>query len=178
MARNRRAAISLPKRGGGGRWSRSSALTGAAGIPRARLTQESFRAYPDPPPGWRGPLTEWACYWWLTTVKKARVNIDFFYQEATTFVYFARGFQRVDFIILGGPRGPASPPAGYRAIAWDPITPFTHRNASEDRLKRAVLASQGIWLVWIDGSALETNPNGVLSLAIKGIDVSMRGRGH
>lgn len=178
MPRNKRQTITLPRASAGGGSARSNLLKGAVSIPRSRLTQASLRAYPPAPPGWRGPMSEWAVYDYLTRVKKFVPNRDFFYQSAMAFAFFARGFQRVDFLLPAAPRGRVPAPAGYFALAFDPVNPFTHRNASLDRLKRTVLASQGVLLIWIDTAALEVSPAGVLELALKGIDISSKARGH
>lgn len=153
-------------------------LPGAPRVRRAdRLTAASARAYPPKPARFRGPETEWACWWFLTAVKGFAPGRDFFFQAPLPALgVFVRGFTRVDFLIPFGPglKGGMAVRGGRRGIVWDPITPFTHALPGLDRLKRAVLAKGGYRLVFIDGTALERDPRGVLELALRGIDVSTR----
>lgn len=144
------------------------------------VTEISLKPYPDPPPGFRGPLTEWVCYWWLGTFKRFRKDKDWYYQVALPAlgVFASRDFTRVDFVLPVGADHPASATGEYRAVCWDPITPFTHPDPSMDRLKRAALAVNGYQLIWIDGATLEASPFDVLEKALRGVDISSRGAGR
>lgn len=146
---------------------------------RPTYTRRSLQSFPDPPPRYPQSRLEWICYWWLTTKRHLRHNLDFFTQMALN----APGLQvtpftRVDFAIVAG-KGTYLGQAGkgQRGICWDPITPFTHPAPSHDKLKRAILATQGWQLIFIEGTDLEPNPERVLILALRGVDVSSRARG-
>lgn len=146
---------------------------------RPTYTRQSLQAFPDPPPSYGQSRLEWITLWWLTRRKHLRQNIDFFTQIALN----APGLQvtpftRVDFAIVSGSGtylGEAGPT--QRGICLDPLSVFTHPNPAHDKLKRAILAGQGWQLIFIDGEDLEPDPDRVLSLALRGIDVSSRAEG-
>jgi len=156
-------------------------LAGAAKAPRD--DDGEIPVWLTPPVGYEGgSVAEWTCYWWLKYHKKFREGIDF---TAQTSVY-AEGVNRdnatrVDFRLPIGLDHPASAPGAFAAVAWDPITPFTHRDRNADLVKRDRLADpQGAntLLVWIDGAALEAHPFDILEDALQGIDRSGRGQGR
>lgn len=144
------------------------------GMPKIkRITAYGDRAqqvFPEPPRSYPQSRLEWICFWWLTAKRHLVHNVDFFTQTAISAPGLQQTpFTRVDFVFF-----PRVSRPGNRGLCWDPITLFTHPDPSHDKLKRAILAAQGYQLIFIDGVDLEPNPERVLALAIRGIDVSTR----
>lgn len=149
---------------------------GAPAPPREEgITEASLQPYPDPPPDWTGPLTEWVVYWYLTVVRKARPGVDFLYQEALPvpgYLASGRGF-RSDFWIL--PEGKFGNPAGAdypRGLVLDPFSFFTHPPSGLDLLRKALLARSGFFLVWLEDVDLERAPRYYVGEALRGVDHS------
>lgn len=164
----------LPRLPGGGALSRPAGYSGAVRIPRVRLNQDSFRPYPPMPSGWVGPLSEWIIFDYFVRVKKWELNVDFWKQVALPFASNVKGFTRADYVLKNGLLGKGTAPGQWRAIVLDGLNPFTHKDASRDRLKFQVFARYGYLLVWINTSELERNPRRVIENAIRGIDTSFR----
>lgn len=158
-------------------------------IPRQRRTAESQRPYDDPPTDWLYSLGEWVVYYYLTKIKgwqKIGGDLDSgdtpvpipqrsFYQQVRVralSIFVNTDETRIDFLIPQGTGG------SVRAIALDPYSPFTHPNASLDLLKRDVLEKQqGIRLVFLEDSRLESGDFQLIEDGLKGIDTSLRGTG-
>lgn len=145
-------------------------------IPRARHLPEN-RPWQKVPPYWVGPQTEWAVFWYFTARgiepnrRKLRLGQDFYYQRGLTApgLFLNKPFTRGDFVLPGFGR------ARY-GVVLDPVTPFTHKEAWFDLLKRRILALQGWQVVFIDAWRLQIFPGNVIELALRGVDISFRGR--
>jgi hypothetical protein len=161
----------LPRPPGGSTLSRPGGYKGAVAIPRAKLTQESFRPYPPMPDSWTGPLSEWICWDYFVRVRKFRHLKDFFYQRRVPYLFNVTGRYRADFIFPQSPTSRVSIPGGYRALSIDPRNSFTH-SVDKDRLLKAELGSIKILLIFVDTAQIESNPRYVLDLALRGVDVS------
>lgn len=159
------------------RYRSSASLKGAPGIGR-RNTIKPYQPYPNAPAWWQGPVTEWIVYWYLTYIKRWQKDKDFYYQAPlfAPYLFSSRDFTRVDFLIDLGSNSAAGAIGRYRALAFDPITPFTHPDPAFDRRRRDELEAAGYLLIFLESTMLEINPRDVIEKALRGQDVSSRNR--
>lgn len=157
------------------RYNSSQSLKNAPKIGR-RKSIPKWQPYPNPPAWWQGPIGEWILWWYFTVIKKWQPNKDFYYQAPVfaPFLFSSRDFTRVDFLVDFGPQSAAGQLGRYKALALDPITPFTHPDPSFDRRRRDELEAAGYLLIFLEGSMLATNPRDVIEKALRGQDVSSR----
>lgn len=147
-------------------------------IPYIRARRERTRPWLRIPHGFPGSNLEWATMWYLSihgvgpSRRKLILGRDFFWQKAISApgLFFLRGFTRGDFVLPGYP-------GARRGIILDPITPFTHKTAWFDLRKRTILFLQGWKVIFLDGVPLLRNPGPLIEYALRGIDLSKRGRG-
>jgi len=155
-----------------------SILRGAVVLPRSRATPED-KPWRHPPHSWTGPQTEWACYWYLSIHgiepgrRKLRLGLDYLYQGGLTAPQLFRNkpFTRGDFVIFNFGRA-------LRGVVLDPLTPFTHPTPWFDLEKRRILALQGWQVIFIDAPAVWAYPGPAIEAALRGVDLSRRGRGN
>jgi hypothetical protein len=155
---------------GGGRFA-----PGAPTIGRRYVIARGL-AYPNPPKWWRGVVGEWIIYWYLTEKKRFKEGLDFYYQAPVyaPFLFRSRDFTRVDFLVDLGPNSRAGRIGHYSALAWDPITPFTHPDPQADKNKRIALEFGGYLLVFMETEQLKLNPRRVIEAGLVGRDLSSR----
>jgi hypothetical protein len=161
---------------------------GAPTSPRSyRGTEAERRPEQVPPRWWVHSDLEWITFDYFRRVKhwkilgapndpdapSSYVGADVLFQvpiPAPT--YGLKGVFRGDFWVLSTGRN-GSPGFPYRkGIVLDPVTTFTHRDTSQDRLRRNLLAQGEFLLIFIDGTDLYNRPRDVIELALKGRDVS------
>lgn len=132
--------------------------------------------YPNPPKWWLGVIGEWVVYWYLTARKRFVEGKDFYYQAAVfaPYLFRARDFTRVDFLVDLGPHSRLGRIGNYTALALDPITPFTHPDPQRDKDKRTSLQLGGYLLIFIEEGPLKQNPQRVMEAALRGKDLSSR----
>lgn len=149
-----------------------------AGAPLLGRRQQLKRMTPYAPmPSWWGAsLGEWIVWDYLTRIKRYQEGRDFYYQAPVyaPFLFSSRDFTRIDFLIDFGPSSQAAPIGGYRALALDPITPFTHPDPAFDKRRRAELEQAGYLLVFLETDHLTTRPRDVIEAALRGRDESSR----
>lgn len=129
-----------------------------------------------PPPGWLGPVTEWACMWYLTQhgigpeKRKLREGRDFAYQKGLNApgLFLRKPFTRGDFILYHLGRA-------QRGTVLDPITPFTHPMPWFDIRKRRILLLFGWRVIFIEAHHLARDPGFFIEGALQGKDFSSRG---
>lgn len=154
-------------------------LRGALAVPhtpRGGVVNEPWRR---PPPSWPGPQTEWACYWYLSVRgiepgrRKLKLGLDYLYQGglAAPGLFRNKPFTRGDFVIFNFGRA-------LRGVVLDPLTPFTHPTPWFDLQKRRILALQGWQVIFIDAGDLQVFPGRAIEAALRGVDLSRRGRGN
>lgn len=148
------------------------------GYPIPRATQEVDRPWLHAPPGWFGPVTEWACMWYLTEHgigpqrRKLREGREFAYQKGlkSPGLFLRKPFTRGDFVLFNLGRGP-------KGTVLDPITPFTHPDPWFDIRKRRILLLFGWRVIFLEAFMLARDPGFVIEAALRGADYSSRGQG-
>lgn len=165
-----------PGRAGG----TSNRVAGAPVVPRAQSgPSPQSDPYNNPPPGWFGPVTEWAVYYDLTVRRKFVRFVDFDYQAALPAPGLNRkGFERSDFWIFPWGKGGAGASLAPRGIVINPFAAYTHKVRAVDIIERGILLNNGFLEIFIDARDLATRAHVVVGLALRGIDVSSRGTGQ
>jgi hypothetical protein len=126
-----------------------------------------------------GPLTEWILYTVIVYKRHMTEGVDFDRQVALTAPGInTKGFNRADFVFW--PTGKAGGLGGvyHRGIVANPISFYTHPSRGKDIMERAILAQAGYRVVYIEDYDLESRPDEVVGLMLRGIDVSSRGLGY
>lgn len=140
------------------------------------VTEKFLRPYPDPPPHWFGPLTEWIVEDDLVRRRGFVEGVDFDRQVALTAPGInTKGFNRADFVLW--PAGKAGGLGGiyHRGLVINPISFYTHPSRAKDLMERAILAQAGYAVIYVRDTDLERRPHEVVGLALRGIDISDRG---
>jgi hypothetical protein len=155
---------------GGGRFAKGAPTLGR------RKTLKSAQPYPNPPNWWLGVVGEWVVYWYLTDRKRYVEGLDFYYQAPVhaPYLFRAKNFTRVDFLVDLGPKSRAGRIGHYSALALDPITAFTHPDPQADKRKRASLELGGYLLIFLQTEPMKLNPPRIIDAALKGKDLSNR----
>jgi hypothetical protein len=155
-------------------------LPGVPAAPRVEgITGRFLQPYPDPPPGFVGPRTEWVVYENLVFKRKFVEGVDFDRQVALSASGInSKGFNRADFAVWATGKNGAAGGVYTRAIVLNPISFYTHRSRAKDIFERAVLAAAGFGVMYLQDTDLYTRPNYVISLGLRGIDISSRGLGY
>ncbi len=145
-----------------------------------------LQATPVAPPQWPGSDLEWIT--WSELVRRGHKIYGRPQVQGQTLIHFeadwdwqpalpvaglnvsGKGF-RADFVSTAWGRVPAI--TNYpRGIVLDPRNNFTHPDPGRDRMHRAILASNGYRLIFLDDGDLRSRPREVIGLALRGIDVS------
>lgn len=151
-------------------------LPGSPKAPQiAGITAKFLQAYPDVPPGFFGPETEWIEYDDLTRRRKYYEGVDFDRQVALSAPGInTKGFNRADFVFW--PSGKAGGVGGIytRGLVHNPISAFTHPSRGKDLMERAALAQAGYLVIYIEDYDLKRRAHEVIGLGLRGIDVSTR----
>lgn len=140
------------------------------------ITQRFLQPYPDKPPDFSGPDTEWILVDDLVRRRKFVEGIDFVRQIALTAPGInTKGFNRAD--VFYPPIGKAGGLGGVyrRGMVHNPISFWTHKSRAKDVFERAALASVGIAVIYIQDTDLYTRPHEIVGLALRGIDLTDRG---
>lgn len=152
-------------------------LQGALPVPHVSRIGPENRPWLHVPASWPGPQTEWAVYWYISirgidpAKRKLKLGYDYLYQGALAApgLFNTKPFTRGDFVIFGYGRA-------LRGVVLNPVTPFTHPNPRDDIESRRILALQGWQEIFIDAADLQVFPGRAVELALRGIDISRRGR--
>jgi hypothetical protein len=161
---------------------------GGVKFKRNGQTAKDLQAYPDPPPWWQGPVTEWVIFWDLTSNRHLVPQqdpqtgaysqvYDFQYQGAASTSVEPRGFFRADFIFPPTSRAFLIDAAFTGGLILDPYSDFTHPVLGADLLKRAGLDTSQFpaLTIFLEQNQLLADPHWLVGEALLGIDHSTRG---
>jgi hypothetical protein len=158
---------------------------GAPPAPRsAAIGQEALRPYPADLSRYPGNShLEQIVGWWLIERRGYVLNRDFLFQDAVGTQAApggptnTKGFLRVDFNILpSGKHGGLGYPY-ERGLILNPFPQmgsglFQIHTLAKDRFERNILAQLHYRVVYLESTDLEGRPDYVLTLALRGTDIS------
>jgi hypothetical protein len=108
------------------------------------------------------------CLWLLVATQRLQLRN---YTSAAAGSLLPPPFTRGDFVIFNFGKA-------LRGVVLDPLTPFTHPTPWFDLQKRRILALQGWQVIFIDAGDLQAFPGRAIEAALRGVDLSRRGRGN
>lgn len=168
-----------------GRPSLQHKAPGAPPTPRsAPIDEASQKPYPADLSRYPGTShLESIVSWWLMAVQHYQYNVDFLFQVAIGTdgaiggATNSKGFLRCDFLLLPEKKHGGLGYPYERGLILNPFPlmgsgPFLIHNIAKDRLERSVLATLKYRVVYLEDTDLESRPDYVLHLALRGEDIS------